>query len=319
MTSRRRGGCPRATRCDAPVGIRFPIPAQVHHARLHDRRDRRDRAAIGAAPDRGRASGHRRLTFCSQPRDPHAARRDTRRSVPVRRREASLAIAHAAHAEGVTRMIQESFGLIYPDRGATWIDESMAVSPVGHTESVLDAETVGKRVHGRWRHRRHPAIRGPVWSRRNAPRGDSRPPPGLVAATGGSWRLLLVARAGRCRHCRGGCACCLVRHVQHRRRRASAARRLGGVVGLSVRLSTTEVDSIVDGHVWRAGHAVDVALGADLESEVPRGNELATQIPEDTRGVERCAEVMPGHRLQQRIERSLLGPTRAIRASGVRG
>ena len=33
------------------------------------------------------------------------------------RREGSLAIATAARAEGVTRLVQESFGLIYPDRG----------------------------------------------------------------------------------------------------------------------------------------------------------------------------------------------------------
>jgi nucleoside-diphosphate-sugar epimerase len=56
------------------------------------------------------------------------------------RRDASLAIATAAHAEGVSRMIQESFALIYPDHGDTWISESMALSPVGYTESVLDAE-----------------------------------------------------------------------------------------------------------------------------------------------------------------------------------
>ena len=56
------------------------------------------------------------------------------------RKDASLAIATAARAEGLTRMVQESFGLIYPDHGDAWIDESMAVSPVGYTESVLDAE-----------------------------------------------------------------------------------------------------------------------------------------------------------------------------------
>jgi nucleoside-diphosphate-sugar epimerase len=56
------------------------------------------------------------------------------------RRNASRAIAAAARAEGVTRLIQESFGLIYPDCGEAWINESMAVSPLGHTESVLDAE-----------------------------------------------------------------------------------------------------------------------------------------------------------------------------------
>jgi nucleoside-diphosphate-sugar epimerase len=56
------------------------------------------------------------------------------------RKEASLAIATAARAEGLTRMVQESFALIYPDSGDAWIDESMAVSPVGYTESILDAE-----------------------------------------------------------------------------------------------------------------------------------------------------------------------------------
>lgn len=56
------------------------------------------------------------------------------------RKEASLAIATAARAEGLTRMVQESFALIYPDHGDAWIDESMAISPVGYTESIRDAE-----------------------------------------------------------------------------------------------------------------------------------------------------------------------------------
>ena len=56
------------------------------------------------------------------------------------RTDASLAIATAARAEGLTRMVQESFALIYPDSGDAWIDESMSVSPVGYTESILDAE-----------------------------------------------------------------------------------------------------------------------------------------------------------------------------------
>lgn len=56
------------------------------------------------------------------------------------RRDASLAIATAARAEGVTRMVQESFALIYPESGDAWIDESVPVSPVGYTESILDAE-----------------------------------------------------------------------------------------------------------------------------------------------------------------------------------
>jgi len=56
------------------------------------------------------------------------------------RREASAAIATAAIEEGVGRMIQESFALIYPDRGDAWIDESMPVAPTSYNKSVLDAE-----------------------------------------------------------------------------------------------------------------------------------------------------------------------------------
>ena len=41
------------------------------------------------------------------------------------RRYASAAIATAAHAEGLQRMIQESFAPMYPDHGDAWIDESM--------------------------------------------------------------------------------------------------------------------------------------------------------------------------------------------------
>jgi nucleoside-diphosphate-sugar epimerase len=61
------------------------------------------------------------------------------------RREASAAIATAAIAEGVGRMIQESFALIYPDRGDAWIDESMPVAPTSYNKSVLDAERSAQR------------------------------------------------------------------------------------------------------------------------------------------------------------------------------
>jgi len=61
------------------------------------------------------------------------------------RREASAAIATAAIAEGVGRMIQESFALIYPDRGDAWIDESMPVAPTSYNRSVLDAERSARR------------------------------------------------------------------------------------------------------------------------------------------------------------------------------
>jgi nucleoside-diphosphate-sugar epimerase len=56
------------------------------------------------------------------------------------RREASASIATAAIAEGVSRMVQESFALIYPDHGDAWIDESMPVAPTSYNRSTLDAE-----------------------------------------------------------------------------------------------------------------------------------------------------------------------------------
>ena len=61
------------------------------------------------------------------------------------RREASAAIATAATAEGVGRMIQESFAPLYPDHGDAWIDESMPVAPVSYNRTVLDAERSAQR------------------------------------------------------------------------------------------------------------------------------------------------------------------------------
>lgn len=56
------------------------------------------------------------------------------------RREGSAAIASAARAEGLGRMIQESFAPIYLDQGDRWIDESMPVAPVKYNRTILDAE-----------------------------------------------------------------------------------------------------------------------------------------------------------------------------------
>lgn len=56
------------------------------------------------------------------------------------RREGSAAVASAAKAEGVGRMIQESFAPIYPDHGDEWIDEAMAVAPAKYNRTALDAE-----------------------------------------------------------------------------------------------------------------------------------------------------------------------------------
>jgi nucleoside-diphosphate-sugar epimerase len=61
------------------------------------------------------------------------------------RREGSAAIATAAIAEGVGRMIQESFAPLYPDHGDEWIDESMPVAPVSYNKSALDAERSAQR------------------------------------------------------------------------------------------------------------------------------------------------------------------------------
>lgn len=61
------------------------------------------------------------------------------------RRQASAAIASAAQAEGVHRMIQESFAPVYPDRGDEWIDESMPLAPARYNRSILDAEQSANR------------------------------------------------------------------------------------------------------------------------------------------------------------------------------
>ena len=61
------------------------------------------------------------------------------------RSEGSAAIASAAIAEGVTRLVQESFGPTYPDRGDDWIDESTPLAPAAHTASSVDAERSARR------------------------------------------------------------------------------------------------------------------------------------------------------------------------------
>lgn len=61
------------------------------------------------------------------------------------RRDGSRTIVDAALAAGVPRIIQESFGLIYPDRGAEWIDETTPVSPVAYNVSTVDAERSAER------------------------------------------------------------------------------------------------------------------------------------------------------------------------------
>jgi len=61
------------------------------------------------------------------------------------RRDGSAAIAAAASAEGVARLIQESFAPIYVDGGESWIDESTPVAPASYNRSILDAERSAER------------------------------------------------------------------------------------------------------------------------------------------------------------------------------
>jgi len=61
------------------------------------------------------------------------------------RRDGSRAVAAAARAEGVRRLIQESFAPIYVDRGDAWIDESTPVAPASYNRTTLDADQSAER------------------------------------------------------------------------------------------------------------------------------------------------------------------------------
>lgn len=54
-------------------------------------------------------------------------------------------LVDAALECGVTRIIQESFALTYPDRGDAWIDETTRLDPIDYTRTVLDAEAAIER------------------------------------------------------------------------------------------------------------------------------------------------------------------------------
>jgi nucleoside-diphosphate-sugar epimerase len=56
------------------------------------------------------------------------------------RRIASANLVDAALEGGVRCFVQESFALTYPDHGAQWIDESVAIAPSRYNRSVIDAE-----------------------------------------------------------------------------------------------------------------------------------------------------------------------------------
>jgi nucleoside-diphosphate-sugar epimerase len=56
------------------------------------------------------------------------------------RTEASAAIARAARAAGVRRLVQESIAFVYADGGDAWLDEDAPVAGGGVTTSALTAE-----------------------------------------------------------------------------------------------------------------------------------------------------------------------------------
>src|SRR5262249_34840248 len=61
------------------------------------------------------------------------------------RREGSAAIVDAAIAGGVGRLVQESVSMIYPDRGATWIDEGCPPDHFPMARAHLAAEARANR------------------------------------------------------------------------------------------------------------------------------------------------------------------------------
>ena len=64
------------------------------------------------------------------------------------RRFASANLVDAAMATGATRLIQESFAPVYPDRGDQWIDERTPIAPVRYNRTVADAERSAERFSG---------------------------------------------------------------------------------------------------------------------------------------------------------------------------
>jgi len=64
------------------------------------------------------------------------------------RRIGSANLVEAAIAAGAERFIQESFALIYPDRGEQWIGENTPILPARYNRTVADAERSAERFAG---------------------------------------------------------------------------------------------------------------------------------------------------------------------------
>jgi nucleoside-diphosphate-sugar epimerase len=61
------------------------------------------------------------------------------------RSEGSAAVVDAALAAGVPRLVQESVSMVYPDRGAVWIDEDIEPNPYPNARGNLAAEASATR------------------------------------------------------------------------------------------------------------------------------------------------------------------------------
>jgi UDP-glucose 4-epimerase len=64
------------------------------------------------------------------------------------RTEASAAIARAAQAAGVQRLVQESIAFVYADGGDAWLDEDAPVAGGGVTTTALTAEGNARELFG---------------------------------------------------------------------------------------------------------------------------------------------------------------------------
>ena len=64
------------------------------------------------------------------------------------RTEASAAIARAAQAAGVKRLVQESIAFVYADGGDAWLDEDAPVAGGGVTTTALTAERNARELFG---------------------------------------------------------------------------------------------------------------------------------------------------------------------------
>jgi nucleoside-diphosphate-sugar epimerase len=64
------------------------------------------------------------------------------------RTEASAAIASAAQAAGVRRLVQESIAFVYADGGDAWLDEDAPVAGGGVTTTALTAERNARELFG---------------------------------------------------------------------------------------------------------------------------------------------------------------------------